>query len=67
MVYNAVGRCNTVADPVEIPKALPNAELLFVIPEGIHMIVSYKKVWKRLMNQDQKRKINPADFKWTAI
>ena len=36
MEYNAVECCYISAEKSEIPKALPNAELLFVIPEGIY-------------------------------
>ena len=54
--YNAVERCNTQADCIEMLKALPNAELLFVIPEGIHMAVSYKRLWKLLIDKDIKKK-----------
>lgn len=38
------------------PKVLPNAELLFVIPEELHMAVSYKKLWKLLIDKDIKKK-----------
>ena len=41
---------------METPKALPNAELLFVIPEELHMAVSYKKLWKLLIDKDIKKK-----------
>ena len=34
IVYNAVECCYISAERSETPKALPNAELLFVIPEG---------------------------------
>ena len=34
ILYNAVERCYLSAVSQETPKALPNAELLFVIPEG---------------------------------
>ena len=37
-------------------KALLTAELLSVIPEGIHMAVSYKKLWKLLIDKDIKKK-----------
>ena len=37
-------------------EALPKAELLFVILEGIHMAVSYKKLWKLLIDKDIKKK-----------
>lgn len=53
---NAVGRCYTLADCDETSKALPNAELLFVAPEGIHMAVSHKKLWKLLIDKDIKKK-----------
>lgn len=56
MKNNAVERCNTLADYDEMSKALLNAELLFVIPEGIHMAVSYKKLWKLLIDKDIKKK-----------
>ena len=56
MVHNAVECCNISAVYDEIPKALPNAELLFVVPEGIHMAVSYKKLWKLLIDKDIKKK-----------
>ena len=45
-----------LADCVEPSKALPQAELLFVIPEGIYMAVSYKKLWKLLIDKDIKKK-----------
>ena len=41
---------------METLKALPKAELLFVIPEGIHMAVSYKKLWKLLIDKEIKKK-----------
>ena len=53
IVYNAVECCYISA---ETPKALPNAELLFVIPEELHMAVSYKKLWKLLIDKDIKKK-----------
>ena len=56
MIHNAVERCNMLADCDEMSKALPNAELLFVIPEGIHMAASYKKLWKLLIDKDIKKK-----------
>jgi DNA-binding Xre family transcriptional regulator len=56
MLYNAVERCYISAANEEIPKALPNAELLFVLPEGSHMAVSYKKLWKLLIDKDIKKK-----------
>ena len=56
MLYNAVERCCISAEKEEIPKALPNAELLFVIPEGIYMAVSYKRLWKLLIDKDIKKK-----------
>ena len=56
ILYNAVERCNMLADCVEPSKALPTAELLFVIPEGIYMAVSYKKLWKLLIDKDIKKK-----------
>lgn len=56
IIHNAVERCNTLADCDETSKALPNAELLFVIPEEMHMAVSYKKLWKLLIDKDIKKK-----------
>jgi DNA-binding Xre family transcriptional regulator len=56
ILYNAVERCYISAASQETPKALPKAELLFVIPEGIHMAVSYKKLWKLLIDKDIKKK-----------
>ena len=56
IVYNAVECCYISAERSETPKALPNAELLFVIPEGLHMAVSYKKLWKLLIDKDIKKK-----------
>ena len=45
-----------LADCVEPSKALPTAELLFVIPEGKYMAVSYKKLWKLLIDKEIKKK-----------
>ena len=56
IVYNAVECCYISAAKREMPKALPIAELLFVIPEGLHMAVSYKKLWKLLIDKDIKKK-----------
>ena len=58
MVYNAVECCNTLAVYVENAKKLcQQAELLFVIPEGeLIMAVSYKKLWKLLIDKDIKKK-----------
>ena len=56
ILYNAVECCYISAENEELSKALPNAELLFVIPEGIHMAVSYKKLWKLLIDKDIKKK-----------
>ena len=56
MLYNAVECCYIAAVNIETLKALPNAELLFVIPEGLHMAVSYKKLWKLLIDKDIKKK-----------
>ena len=56
MLYNAVERCCISAANEENSKALPNAELLFVLPEGIHMAFSYKKLWKLLIDKDIKKK-----------
>ena len=56
MVYNAVECCHTSAVCGETSKALPKAEL-FVIPEGERiMAVSYKKLWKLLIDKDIKKK-----------
>jgi len=56
MLYNAVECCYISAEYLETPKALPNAELLFVILEGLHMAVSYKKLWKLLIDKEIKKK-----------
>ena len=57
MVHNAVECWNILAVCDETPKALPAAELLFVIPEGeLIMAVSYKKLWKLLIDRDIKKK-----------
>lgn len=57
MVHNAVECCHTLAVCDKTPKALPSAELLFVIPEGDQvMAVSYKKLWKLLIDKDIKKK-----------
>ena len=55
MIYNTVEHCNITAGNQESPKALPKAELLF-IPEGLHMAVSYKKLWKLLIDKEIKKK-----------
>ena len=57
MVYNAVECCNTAAVCVKTLKALPFGRALFVIPEGeLIMAVSYKKLWKLLIDKDIKKK-----------
>jgi DNA-binding Xre family transcriptional regulator len=56
LLYNAVECCCTSAEKTAPHKALPNAGLLFVLPEGIHMAVSYKKLWKLLIDKDIKKK-----------
>ena len=56
IINNAVECCNTSAACNETPKALPKAELLFVYTGGIHMAVSYKKLWKLLIDKDIKKK-----------
>ena len=57
MVHNAVECCNTTAVHSEILKALPFGRALFVIPEGeAIMAVSYKKLWKLLIDKDIKKK-----------
>ena len=57
MVYNAVECCHTAAVYDETLKALPNSRALFVIPEGeLIMAVSYKKLWKLLIDKDIKKK-----------
>ena len=56
MVNNAVKCCNTVAVYGEISKALPISRA-FIIPEGESiMAVSYKKLWKLLIDKDIKKK-----------
>jgi DNA-binding Xre family transcriptional regulator len=57
--YNVIQRCRAllhIGSKHRNDKALPNAELLFVIPEGIHMAVSYKKLWKLLIDKEIKKK-----------
>ena len=57
--YNIIQRCRAllhIGSKYRNDKALPNAELLFVIPEGLHMAVSYKKLWKLLIDKDIKKK-----------
>ena len=57
MVYNAVECCHTAAVYEETAKALPPGRALFVIPEGeLIMAVSYKKLWKLLIDKDIKKK-----------
>ena len=57
MVHNAVECCNTLAACDENQKLCRSAELLFVIPEGeLIMAVSYKKLWKLLIDKDIKKK-----------
>ena len=57
MVYNAVECCNTAAVYVKTLKALPFGRALFVIPEGeLIMAVSYKKLWKLLIDKEIKKK-----------
>ena len=57
MVYNAVECCNTAAVYDEMHKALPSGRALFVIPKGeLIMAVSYKKLWKLLIDKDIKKK-----------
>ena len=56
--YNTIQHCRVLLHigSQQSPKALPNAELLFVIPEGLYMAVSYKKLWKLLIDKDIKKK-----------
>jgi DNA-binding Xre family transcriptional regulator len=55
--YNAVECCNKSAAYDEESNALPNAGRLFVIPKGEKiMAVSYKKLWKLLIDKDIKKK-----------
>lgn len=57
MVYNAVECCNTSAVCDETPKALPLGRALFVVLKGeLIMAVSYKKLWKLLIDKDIKKK-----------
>ena len=57
MVYNAVECCNIAAVHYETPRALPRTQGSFVIPEGVLiMAVSYKKLWKLLIDKDIKKK-----------
>ena len=57
MVYNAVECCHTAADYDKTSKALPSGRALFVILKGeLIMAVSYKKLWKLLIDKDIKKK-----------
>lgn len=57
MKYNAVECCNKSAVYDEKPNALPNAGRLFIVPKGEKiMAVSYKKLWKLLIDKDIKKK-----------
>ena len=55
ILYNAVECCYISAANIKCQSSA-EAELLFVIPEGIHMAVSYKKLWKLLIDKDIKKK-----------
>lgn len=56
ILYNAVECCHISAGNHRF-EVLPKAELLFVIPEGeLIMAVSYKKLWKLLIDKDIKKK-----------
>jgi DNA-binding Xre family transcriptional regulator len=54
--YTTLSGVVTYRQQRRTPKALPSAGLLFVLPEGIHMAVSYKKLWKLLIDKDIKKK-----------
>jgi DNA-binding Xre family transcriptional regulator len=57
MVYNAVECCHTAADYDETSKALPPGRAFIVYLEGEWiMAVSYKKLWKLLIDKDIKKK-----------
>jgi DNA-binding Xre family transcriptional regulator len=56
MGYNAVECCNTPADHDETRKLCHPAELLFITGGGYCMAVSYKKLWKLLIDKDIKKK-----------
>ena len=57
MVYNAVECCHTAADYDETSKALPPGRAFIVYLEGeLIMAVSYKKLWKLLIDRDMKKK-----------
>ena len=56
ILYNDVECCCISAERSETPEALPHAGLLFEKPEGIHKAVSYKKLWKLLIDKDIKKK-----------
>ena len=57
MVYNAVECCHTAADYDETSKALPPGRAFIVYQEGeLIMAVSYKKLWKLLIDKDIKKK-----------
>ena len=57
--YNIIQRCRVlynIGRKIRNTKSSADAELLFVIPEGLHMAVSYKKLWKLLIDKDIKKK-----------
>ena len=57
MVNNAVECCNTSAVYDDTLKALPNSAELFAYSKGeLIMAVSYKKLWKLLIDKDIKKK-----------
>ena len=56
MRYNAVECCNTLADYDETLEALPPGRASFLLEGEISMAVSYKKLWKLLIDKDIKKK-----------
>ena len=56
MRYNAVECCNTLADYDETLEALPPGRASFFTGGGNCMAVSYKKLWKLLIDKDIKKK-----------
>ena len=56
IVYNAVECWNIPAARDKTPKALPARRAFTCYTGGIYMAVSYKKLWKLLIDKDIKKK-----------
>jgi DNA-binding Xre family transcriptional regulator len=56
IVHNAVECWNIPAARDKTPKALPARRAFICYTGGIHMAVSYKKLWKLLIDKDIKKK-----------